>query len=124
MPTVVGHRLRFDSFTGFENQSSSLLCSPPSKCAAMLKWRYSARHAINKLWAGPLSKRLPHLLLQYEYEEVINGKRIRIQDLWTDITANSHTLTEAHGTGNGVMKPYVVSHSHPTIREATAHMML
>ena len=46
-----------------------------------------------------------------DYEEIINGKRTRVQDLWTDITPNSHTLTEAHDTGNGVMKPYVVSHS-------------
>lgn len=46
-----------------------------------------------------------------DYEEVINGKRTKIQDRWTDITPNSHTLTEAHDTGNGVMKPYVVSHS-------------
>jgi hypothetical protein len=45
-----------------------------------------------------------------DYEEVINGKRTKIQDLWTDITPNSHTLTEALDTGNGVMKPYVVSH--------------
>jgi hypothetical protein len=46
-----------------------------------------------------------------DYEEVINGKRTKIQDVWTDITPNSHTLTEAHDTGNGVMKPFVVSHS-------------
>jgi hypothetical protein len=46
-----------------------------------------------------------------DYEEEINGKRTRIQDLWTDIAPDSHTLTEAHDTGNGVMKPYVVSHS-------------
>lgn len=46
-----------------------------------------------------------------DYEEVINGKRTKIQDLWTDITPNSHILTEAHDTGNGVMKAYVVSHS-------------
>jgi len=46
-----------------------------------------------------------------DYEEVINGKRTKIQDLWTDITPNSHTLTEAHDTGNGVMKPFVVSQS-------------
>ena len=46
-----------------------------------------------------------------DYEEVINGKRTKIQDLWTDITPNSHTLTEAHDTGNGVMTPYVVSHN-------------
>jgi len=46
-----------------------------------------------------------------DYEEVINGKRTKIQDRWTDITSNSHTLTEAHDTGNGVIKPYVVSHS-------------
>ena len=35
LPTVFGHRLR-EPFTGFENQSSRLLSSPPSKCAAML----------------------------------------------------------------------------------------
>ncbi len=46
-----------------------------------------------------------------DYEEVINGKRTKVQDLWTDITPNSHTLTESHDIGNGVMKPYVVSHS-------------
>jgi len=46
-----------------------------------------------------------------DYEEVIDGKRTKIKDVWTDITLNSHTLTEAHDTGNGVMKPFVVSHS-------------
>ena len=46
-----------------------------------------------------------------DYEEVINGKRIKAQDIWTDIMANSHTLTESHDVGNGVMKPYVVSHN-------------
>ena len=46
-----------------------------------------------------------------DYEEVIDGKRTKIQDLWTDITPNSHTLTESHDAGNGVMKPYVVSHN-------------
>src|SRR5215469_18977212 len=46
-----------------------------------------------------------------DYEEVINGKRTKIQDRWTDITPDSHTLTEAHDIGSGVMKPYVVSHN-------------
>jgi hypothetical protein len=46
-----------------------------------------------------------------DYEEVIDGKRTKVQDIWTDITPNSHTLTEAHDIGNGVMKPYVVSHN-------------
>jgi hypothetical protein len=46
-----------------------------------------------------------------DYEEVTNGKRIKAQDVWTNITANSHTLTESHDVGNGVMKPYVVSHN-------------
>ena len=46
-----------------------------------------------------------------DYEEVIDGKRTKIQDLWTDITPDSHTLTEAHDTGDGIMKPYVVSHT-------------
>jgi hypothetical protein len=45
-----------------------------------------------------------------DYEEVINGNRIKAQDVWTDITANSYTLTESHDVGKGVMKPYVVSH--------------
>ena len=49
--------------------------------------------------------------LAYELEEVIDGKRTKMQDLWTDITPNSHTLTESHDAGNGVMKPYVVSHN-------------
>lgn len=46
-----------------------------------------------------------------EYEEVIDGKRVKMQDRWTDITPNSHTLTEVHDSGNGVMTPYVVSRS-------------
>jgi hypothetical protein len=46
-----------------------------------------------------------------DYEEVINGKRTNVQDLWTDITPSSYTLTAAYDAGNGVMKPYVVSHS-------------
>ena len=45
-----------------------------------------------------------------DYEEVIDGRRTKIEDRWTDITPNSYTLTEAHDIGNGVMKPYVVSH--------------
>jgi hypothetical protein len=44
-----------------------------------------------------------------DYDEMINGKPTKLQDIWTDITPNSHTLTEARDTGNGVMKPYVVS---------------
>jgi hypothetical protein len=46
-----------------------------------------------------------------DYEEVIDGKRTKMQDIWTDITPNSHTLTESHDIGNNVMKPYVVSHN-------------
>jgi hypothetical protein len=46
-----------------------------------------------------------------DYEGEINGKRTKMQDLWTDITPNSHTPTAAYDTGDGVMKPYVVSHS-------------
>jgi hypothetical protein len=46
-----------------------------------------------------------------DYDGVINGKRIKMRDVWTDITPNSHTLTAAYDAGNGVMKPYVVSHS-------------
>jgi hypothetical protein len=46
-----------------------------------------------------------------DYEEPVDGKRTRMQDRWTDILPNSHTLTELHDSGNGVMTPYVVSHS-------------
>ena len=45
------------------------------------------------------------------YEEVVDGKRIKMQDRWTEITPKSHTLTELHDSGNGVMTPYVVSRS-------------
>jgi hypothetical protein len=44
------------------------------------------------------------------YEEMINGKRTKVQDIWSDIRPNSHTLTEARDIGNGIMLPYVVSH--------------
>ena len=54
-----------------------------------------------------------------DYEETIGGKRTKIQDLWTDITPDSYTLTEAHETAKGVMKPYVVSHNTRT-REPVA----
>jgi hypothetical protein len=43
------------------------------------------------------------------YEETINGKQTKVQDIWSDMRANSHTLTEARDIGNGVMTPYVVS---------------
>ncbi len=46
-----------------------------------------------------------------DYDEEIDGKRIKMQDRWTDITPRSHTLTELHDSGNGVMTPYVVSRS-------------
>ena len=45
-----------------------------------------------------------------DYEGVVNGKRTKMRDVWTDITPNSHTLSAEYDTGNGVMKPYVVSH--------------
>jgi hypothetical protein len=46
-----------------------------------------------------------------DYEEIFEGKRTKMQDVWTDITPTSLTLTELHDTGNGVMTPFVVSHS-------------
>ena len=46
-----------------------------------------------------------------DYEDVVDGRRIKMQDRWTEITANSHTLTELHDSGNGVMTPFVVSHT-------------
>ena len=45
-----------------------------------------------------------------DYEGVIGGRRVKLQDRWTDIESNSHTLTELHDSGNGVMTPYLVSH--------------
>jgi hypothetical protein len=41
-----------------------------------------------------------------EYEE----QSVKMRDVWSDITATSHTLTEEHDNGHGVMQPYVVSH--------------
>jgi hypothetical protein len=46
-----------------------------------------------------------------EYSESVNGTPTKMDDRWTDITPHSYTLTEWHDTGNGVMKPYVVSHA-------------
>jgi hypothetical protein len=46
-----------------------------------------------------------------DYEEVLDGRQTKMQDRWTDITPRSHTLTEFHDSGNGVLTPYVVSHS-------------
>jgi hypothetical protein len=46
-----------------------------------------------------------------DYAEVMNGRLTKMRDTWTDITANSYTLTAAYDTGNGGMKPYVVSHT-------------
>jgi hypothetical protein len=45
-----------------------------------------------------------------DYEELVDGKRTKMQDVWTDIARDSYTVTEAH-EGNGVMKAYVVSHN-------------
>ncbi|MGB8803634.1 MAG: hypothetical protein WCC93_01820 [Chthoniobacterales bacterium] len=44
-----------------------------------------------------------------DYEEVINGKRTKMQDIWSDITPNSYTLTAVQEAGNGTLMPYVVS---------------
>ncbi len=45
-----------------------------------------------------------------EYQERVDGVLTRMRDVWSDITATSHTLTEEHDMGHGVMKAYVVSH--------------
>ena len=45
-----------------------------------------------------------------EYEEPVNGKLTTMRDVWSDISATSHTLTEEHDEGHGHMQPYVVSH--------------
>ncbi|MGB9156895.1 MAG: hypothetical protein WCB20_10420 [Chthoniobacterales bacterium] len=44
-----------------------------------------------------------------DYEEVINGKRTKMQDIWSDITPNSYTLTAVQEGGKGTLMPYVVS---------------
>ena len=44
-----------------------------------------------------------------DYEDLSNGKRVRMQDRWTEITPTSHTLTALVDSGKGVMTPYVVS---------------
>jgi hypothetical protein len=44
-----------------------------------------------------------------DYEEVINGKRTKMQDIWSDITPNSYTLMAVQEAGNGTLMPYVVS---------------
>ena len=44
-----------------------------------------------------------------DYEDLLNGKRVRMQDRWTEITPTSHTLTALVDSGKGVMTPYVVS---------------
>jgi len=44
-----------------------------------------------------------------DYEDVVDGKRVKAQDRWTDITPRSHTLTALVDKGNGVLTPYVVS---------------
>jgi len=41
-----------------------------------------------------------------EYEE----QSVKMRDVWSDITDTSHTLTEEHDNGHGVIQPYVVSH--------------
>jgi hypothetical protein len=46
-----------------------------------------------------------------DYEEMIDGRKVRMQDRWTKITSGSHKLTELHDDGRGEMKPYVVSFS-------------
>jgi hypothetical protein len=45
-----------------------------------------------------------------EYTEPVNGKPTKMEDRITAITPSSHTLTELHDDGHGVMSPYVVSH--------------
>lgn len=45
-----------------------------------------------------------------DYEEAVHGEPTKMQDRWTDIKPNSHTLTALVDSGNGVMTPYVVSH--------------
>ncbi len=45
-----------------------------------------------------------------EYEEPEDGKMTKMRDVWSDITPNSHTLTEFHDTGSGGWKAFVVNH--------------
>jgi hypothetical protein len=45
-----------------------------------------------------------------QYTERVNGTPTKMEDRFAAITPTSHTLTELHDDGHGVMRPYVVSH--------------
>jgi uncharacterized protein YeaO (DUF488 family) len=40
-----------------------------------------------------------------DYEETIRGRRVKMQDRWTEITPRSHTLTALRDSGGGVLTP-------------------
>lgn len=44
-----------------------------------------------------------------DYDDLVDGKRVKMQDRWSDITHVSLTLTELRWTDSG-WAPYVVSH--------------
>ena len=44
-----------------------------------------------------------------DYEEVVDGKKLRFRDTFQDITANSHTLVFAWIKDDGSMEPVIVS---------------
>ena len=44
-----------------------------------------------------------------DYEEVVDGKKLRFRDTFQDITANSHTLVFAWIKDDGSMEPVIIS---------------
>ena len=44
-----------------------------------------------------------------DYEEVVDGKKLRFRDTFQDITANSHTLLFAWIKDDGSMEPVIIS---------------
>jgi hypothetical protein len=45
----------------------------------------------------------------HDYEEVVDGKKLRFRDTFQDITANSHTLVFAWIQDDGSMEPVIIS---------------
>jgi hypothetical protein len=44
-----------------------------------------------------------------DYQEVVDGKKLRFRDTFQDITANSHTLVFAWIKDDGSMEPVIIS---------------
>lgn len=46
-----------------------------------------------------------------EYEDMLNGKKMKLRDTFFDIKRDSHRLVEAVDVGNGTMKPLITTMS-------------